>query len=67
MLSGGRKPSVAAIDGLALGGGLEIALVCMWDHSFPVYPALEMPPIFNVLLVLFTRLVIVAYPPRPLS
>ena len=29
MLSDARKPSVAAIQGLALGGGLELALVCV--------------------------------------
>lgn len=26
-LTGAKKPSVAAIDGLALGGGLEVAMV----------------------------------------
>lgn len=29
MLPDARKPSVAAIDGIALGGGLEVAMVCL--------------------------------------
>ncbi|XP_022741326.1 peroxisomal fatty acid beta-oxidation multifunctional protein MFP2-like [Durio zibethinus] len=34
-LEAARKPSVAAIDGLALGGGLEIAMVCHARISTP--------------------------------
>ncbi|KAF5752194.1 glyoxysomal fatty acid beta-oxidation multifunctional protein MFP-a [Tripterygium wilfordii] len=33
--SGARKPSVAAIDGLALGGGLEVAMACHARISTP--------------------------------
>jgi enoyl-CoA hydratase/3-hydroxyacyl-CoA dehydrogenase len=29
VLPDARKPSVAAIDGIALGGGLEVAMVCL--------------------------------------
>ncbi|XWS08580.1 hypothetical protein CRYUN_Cryun40dG0014400 [Craigia yunnanensis] len=34
-LEAARKPSVAAIDGLALGGGLEVAMVCHARISTP--------------------------------
>ncbi|KAJ7955127.1 glyoxysomal fatty acid beta-oxidation multifunctional protein MFP-a-like [Quillaja saponaria] len=34
-LEAARKPSVAAIDGLALGGGLEIAMICHARISTP--------------------------------
>ncbi|KAH9765881.1 peroxisomal fatty acid beta-oxidation multifunctional protein MFP2 [Citrus sinensis] len=34
-VEGGRKPSVAAIDGLALGGGLEVAMACHARISAP--------------------------------
>jgi enoyl-CoA hydratase/3-hydroxyacyl-CoA dehydrogenase len=39
-----RKPSVAAIDGVALGGGLEVAMVCnmfwlrCYNHASNGYP-----------------------------
>lgn len=29
LLTDSKKPSVAAIDGIALGGGLEVAMVCL--------------------------------------
>lgn len=35
ILEGAKKPSVAAIDGLALGGGLEIAMACNSRISTP--------------------------------
>ncbi|CAK9145592.1 unnamed protein product [Ilex paraguariensis] len=34
-LEGAKKPSVAAIDGLALGGGLEVAMACHARISTP--------------------------------
>ncbi|XP_057430072.1 peroxisomal fatty acid beta-oxidation multifunctional protein MFP2-like [Lotus japonicus] len=34
-LEGAKKPSVAAIDGLALGGGLEVAMACTARISTP--------------------------------
>ncbi|KAL6185994.1 hypothetical protein ACLB2K_042116 [Fragaria x ananassa] len=34
-VEGARKPSVAAIDGLALGGGLEVAMACHARISTP--------------------------------
>ncbi|XP_038723922.1 peroxisomal fatty acid beta-oxidation multifunctional protein MFP2-like isoform X2 [Tripterygium wilfordii] len=34
-MEGARKPSVAAIDGLALGGGLEVAMACHARISTP--------------------------------
>ncbi|CAK7333384.1 unnamed protein product [Dovyalis caffra] len=35
ILGGAKKPSVAAIDGLALGGGLEVAMACHARISTP--------------------------------
>ncbi|XP_068325962.1 glyoxysomal fatty acid beta-oxidation multifunctional protein MFP-a-like [Pyrus communis] len=35
IFEGARKPSVAAIDGLALGGGLEVAMACHARISTP--------------------------------
>ncbi|KAB2599383.1 peroxisomal fatty acid beta-oxidation multifunctional protein MFP2 [Pyrus ussuriensis x Pyrus communis] len=35
IVEGARKPSVAAIDGLALGGGLEVAMACHARISTP--------------------------------
>lgn len=61
-ISAARKPIVAAVEGFALGGGFEIALVSVIVYFRLIYASVGVLLFCSVLLWLFCRNNIIGWP-----